>query len=1075
MLDHTTIASITAVTIVLSLIGIGLSGFAVYCLVKVIKHLPANLRILTASLFTADILMFVSQPFLGYVQLAWDTTEKQTLCRAAVTLVGGAATLQFQHHALISLDSYLAISRPLRYISLVTPKRLAVSIAVSWTTSIAVGAALTIGPPIGPASVCTGLVSWIPATVGLGTYTVSGVGIILFYALTFRIAWRHQREMNHIRAVPASLRPCTSNPEQSGSGTLDQVEEILPVIYEADTTGSSVSVGDHCPVPNNADTASSKSVSLGDHDQSPAPNDADTASRSVSLGDNDHCPAANNADTASSKSVSLGDQDHCPTPNNADTASSKSVSLGDQDHCPTPNNADTASSKSVSLADQDHCPTPNNADTASRSVSLGDNDHRPAANNADTASSKSVSLGDQDHCPTPNNADTASSKSVSLGDQDHCPTPNNADTASRSVSLGDNDHCPAANNADTASSKSVSLGDQDHCPTPNNADTASSKSVSLGDQDHCLTPNNADTASSKSVSLGDQDHCPTPNNADTASRSVSLGDNDHRPAANNADTASSKSVSLGDQDHCPAANNADTASSKSVSLGDHDNCPTPNNADTAIRSASLGDHDNSPTPNNAVKRVERELCLDQWDIACGPLQEAEVGAAEGKMHARVVARGGKLLVKLGLFAHKRGKDDAAVMVMAWGAVTQFQHHALISVDRYLAISRPLRYVNLVKPRRLAVAVAICWTFSLALAASFTAEIARAGGRLLWTHAPGGEKTTESSQSTTTSITAVTAVLALTGVCLSGFAVFCLVKVIKHLPANLRILTASLFTADIVVFVDQPILCYLQLTEDMEEGMISCRAAVMVMAWGAVTQFQHHALISVDRYLAISRPLRYVNLVKPRRLAVAVAICWTFSLALAASFTAGEIIGPVEVCSGHASKIPVGVSLVVYTVSGLVAIVSYVKVFAQLGDKVPAQLGHKVPAQLGDKVPAAQLGDKVPAAQLGDKVPAQLGDKVPAQLGGKVPAQLGDKADEEDTAFADTLRSTKVSGIILVYYVLSWVPNFVITLGITRFGLPPDTTRLLLALCPLLMGTAGLGHPLLYFGIQRRVRRVDKDL
>ncbi|KAK7501133.1 hypothetical protein BaRGS_00007618 [Batillaria attramentaria] len=672
---------------------------------------------------------------------------------------------------------------------------------------------------------------------------------------------------------------------------------------------------------------------------------------------------------------------------------------------------------------------------------------------------------------------------------------------------------------------------------------------------------------------------------------------------------------------------------------------------------------------------------------------------------------------------------------------------------------------------------------------------------------------------TTSITAVTAVLALTGVCLSGFAVFCLVKVIKHLPANLRILTASLFTADIVVFVDQPILCYLQLTEDMEEGMISCRAAVMVMAWGAVTQFQHHALISVDRYLAISRPLRYVNLVKPRRLAVAVAICWTFSLALAASFTAGEIIGPVEVCSGHASKIPVGVSLVVYTVSGLVAIVSYVKVFgivlkhqraltrarnvgagssrhgnaeshltqatglqgsyssglqdacssglqrfsstgrqgsSSIGSQGTGSTGRQgsrgstgrqgsrgstgrqgssstgrqgsgstgrqgsgsagrqgsspsglhpdigSPAQNKETnqqnlVPntAGQSEDKstvnkgydesldvqdqtvstcaqnvhnldqtevgYPATALGNTTDVKKnttveteqaccvdyhskeqsqepGDpdlKTPTSSGGgcktKTPKKnslssfetpvenmrvsTGDaqgstghsaehllaensqfiavteaeevspsadttepsqgtdvcnpaedvhtgkthtcsamspssgygtieplaprtprltqdtgprneapqtctagnsistedtrvetatlqaadttlsieycrngttraaatcsgdtsvhsqQADEEDTAFADTLRSTKVSGIILVYYVLSWVPNFVITLGITRFGLPPDTTRLLLALCPLLMGTAGLGHPLLYFGIQRRVRRV----
>ncbi|XP_064616871.1 5-hydroxytryptamine receptor 4-like [Liolophura sinensis] len=53
--------------------------------------------------------------------------------------------------------------------------------------------------------------------------------------------------------------------------------------------------------------------------------------------------------------------------------------------------------------------------------------------------------------------------------------------------------------------------------------------------------------------------------------------------------------------------------------------------------------------------------------------------------------------------------------------------AVISLDRYIACCRPLRYSDAVTPRRCAVAIALCWIFALALTSFLIIECKFYGG------------------------------------------------------------------------------------------------------------------------------------------------------------------------------------------------------------------------------------------------------------------------------------------------------------------------------------------------------------
>ncbi|CAH3105024.1 unnamed protein product, partial [Porites lobata] len=163
-------------------------------------------------------------------------------------------------------------------------------------------------------------------------------------------------------------------------------------------------------------------------------------------------------------------------------------------------------------------------------------------------------------------------------------------------------------------------------------------------------------------------------------------------------------------------------------------------------------------------------------------------------------------------------ERVSTLSLIWHILATLTHLLLITTDRYIAIKKPLRYREIVTTRRVTVAVFSAWAFTIFLRNKAT------------------------------------------------------------------ILLACLAEADLLTgLLGQPIRIAVEVQRLRKTG-IFCgaleRVSMLSLGWHIFATLSHLLLITVDRYIAIKKPLRYREIVTTRRVTVAVLLAWASTIFVA---------------------------------------------------------------------------------------------------------------------------------------------------------------------------------------------------
>ena len=115
---------------------------------------------------------------------------------------------------------------------------------------------------------------------------------------------------------------------------------------------------------------------------------------------------------------------------------------------------------------------------------------------------------------------------------------------------------------------------------------------------------------------------------------------------------------------------------------------------------------------------------------------------------------------------------------------------------------------------------------------------------------------------------------------NGFVCLAVYKV-RQLQKVSNYFLVSLAVSDIlVVLFSVPLRIYFELNEKWELGEHACKFWIIIDLVCCTASIVNLALISVDRYLALSKSLRYFAIATVCRCRICIAAVWTFSLAIA---------------------------------------------------------------------------------------------------------------------------------------------------------------------------------------------------
>ncbi|XP_014672583.1 PREDICTED: melanocortin receptor 3-like [Priapulus caudatus] len=125
----------------------------------------------------------------------------------------------------INVDRYVSVSRPLRYHQVMTPRVVAVMIALSWSVAGVVGVVSLVENSWSPDKPCLYDVISGKATLLLDAVFVAicGVAIVVIYAYMMLVARRHRR----------CIQPLPPTTTSNGSSQPTELPEELRSIFEA--------------------------------------------------------------------------------------------------------------------------------------------------------------------------------------------------------------------------------------------------------------------------------------------------------------------------------------------------------------------------------------------------------------------------------------------------------------------------------------------------------------------------------------------------------------------------------------------------------------------------------------------------------------------------------------------------------------------------------------------------------------------------------------------------------------------------------------------------------------------------
>ena len=140
--------------------------------------------------------------------------------------------------------------------------------------------------------------------------------------------------------------------------------------------------------------------------------------------------------------------------------------------------------------------------------------------------------------------------------------------------------------------------------------------------------------------------------------------------------------------------------------------------------------------------------------------------------------------------------------------------------------------------------------------------------------------TEGTYNHLVAIISINSISVLPTVLLNALVIFAVVTR-KRLRNKATILLACLVGVDLMTgLVGQPIRIATEVQRILKKGTFSSnleRVSTLSLIWHKFATLTHLVLITVDRYVAIKKPLRYRDIVTTRRVTVAVLSVWTFAI------------------------------------------------------------------------------------------------------------------------------------------------------------------------------------------------------
>ncbi|XP_014678298.1 PREDICTED: alpha-1A adrenergic receptor-like [Priapulus caudatus] len=198
-IDQATVESIQAwiayLLIPLNMISI-LANLLVILAVTRTSHLQEPAHKLIANLAVADFLMGVQGIFVESTTFLIEFPPK-IICLGHVSLVTLWALASTNSLIVINIDRFIAISRPLHYYQIVTPRVILVMVVLAWSFAFFASVMTLIGNRWQPDQPCmydtvTSRTSLICSSLVIGT---CGVAIISIYAYMMMIAKPHQQQI----------------------------------------------------------------------------------------------------------------------------------------------------------------------------------------------------------------------------------------------------------------------------------------------------------------------------------------------------------------------------------------------------------------------------------------------------------------------------------------------------------------------------------------------------------------------------------------------------------------------------------------------------------------------------------------------------------------------------------------------------------------------------------------------------------------------------------------------------------------------------------------------------------------
>ena len=140
--------------------------------------------------------------------------------------------------------------------------------------------------------------------------------------------------------------------------------------------------------------------------------------------------------------------------------------------------------------------------------------------------------------------------------------------------------------------------------------------------------------------------------------------------------------------------------------------------------------------------------------------------------------------------------------------------------------------------------------------------------------------TEGTYNHLVAIISINSISVLPTVLLNALVIFAVVTR-KRLRNKATILLACLAGVDLMTgLVGQPIRIATEVQRILKKGTFCSdleRVSTLSLLWHKFATLTHLVLITVDRYIAIKKPLRYRDIVTTRRVTVAVLSVWTFAI------------------------------------------------------------------------------------------------------------------------------------------------------------------------------------------------------